>query len=120
MKFSSRLAVVDPEDPQQDVRRLSEAVDVLGGKDHLSEADQLGAPSFLLEYNLQDKFSFCASGYVRVGLEGGSASLSLNAWCVGLPIDGPLSSSFRRAAQSSTNRQKSAVSCLFTKLNFRT
>ena len=100
-------------DPLQDVRRLSEAVDVLGGKDHLSEADQLGAPSFPLEYNLQDKLSFCATGYVRVGLEGGSARLSLNTWCVRLPIDGPQSSSFRRAAQSSTNRQKSAVSCLF-------
>ena len=49
MEFASSVVVIDPEDPLQDVRRLSEKMDVLGGQDDLTEADQLRAPAFPLE-----------------------------------------------------------------------
>jgi len=49
MKLPHGLAVVDPENPAQDVGRLPEEVDVLGGEDNLSKTDQLGAPAFPLK-----------------------------------------------------------------------
>ena len=58
VKFTGGLAIVDPEDPAEDVGRLPEAMDVLGGEDDLTEADQLGAPAFSLEVRPQHRVTF--------------------------------------------------------------